>query len=50
MPYTIVNAPIYGGVPWTGVIDMDTMELVYDEPDDRFLDIMSIAIELAGAE
>ncbi len=47
MPYTIVNAPIYGGVPWTGVIDMDTMELAYDEPDDRFLDLMSIAMEMA---
>jgi hypothetical protein len=46
--HMISYSGIYGGVPWTGVIDAETMELVYDEPDTSYLDIVSIAVELAS--
>jgi hypothetical protein len=46
--YSVVGSSLFGGVPWTGVIRTSDMHLVYDEPDDRFLDIVSIATELAG--
>lgn len=42
----IVNSSIYSFVPWTGVIRASDMVLVYDEPDDRYLDIAAIATEL----
>lgn len=48
--FAVANSMIFGGVPWTGVIRTSDMQLVYDEPDDRFLDIMSIAIELSREE
>lgn len=46
-PLTIASSAIFSAVPWTGVIDAGTMELVYDEPDTSYLDIRAIAIELA---
>lgn len=45
--FAVVGSSIFGGVPWTGVIRTSTMELEYDEPDDRFLSIMDIAMEMA---
>jgi hypothetical protein len=47
--YSVVGSDIYEGVPWTAVIRTSDMQLVYDEPEDRFLDIMSIARELANS-
>lgn len=49
-PFAVANSMIFAGVPWTGVIRTSDMQLVYDEPDDRYLDIMSIAMELAREE
>jgi hypothetical protein len=43
----IVNSSLYAAQPWTGVIDAETMVLVYDEPDTSYLDIEAIAVELA---
>ncbi len=48
--YSIVSAPIFGGMPWTGVIRTSDMQLVFDEPDDRYLDLETIAIELASSD
>lgn len=39
---------IYGSTPWVGVIRPSDMVLVYDEPDSEFLDIASIAVEMAS--
>ena len=44
---TIASSTIYEGVPWVGVIRTSDMQLVYDEPDDEFLDVAAIATELA---
>jgi hypothetical protein len=46
--FTVTGSGIYGGVPWTAVIDARDMTLRYDEPDDSYLDIASIASELAA--
>jgi hypothetical protein len=35
-------------VPWTVVISTSDMRIRYEEPDDSYLDIESIAVELAG--
>ena len=49
-PYAIVDSPLFEGIPWTAVIRTSDMQLVYEEPDDRYLDLESIAIELASGE
>lgn len=46
--YTIANSPIFSAQPWTGVIRTSDMELLYDEPDDAYLDIEAIAEALAN--
>ena len=45
---TIASSPAFGAQPWTGVIRASDMVLVYDEPDDAYLDLEAIAEELAG--
>jgi len=45
---TIADSTIYDGVPWIGVIRASDMQLVYDEPDDEYLDLAAIATELAA--
>ena len=47
-PYAISNSGVNAAEPWTGVIRTSDMVLVYDEPDDAYLDIESIARDLAG--
>ena len=44
---TIASSDIYDGVPWIGVIRASDMQLVYDEPDDEYLDVAAIATELS---
>jgi hypothetical protein len=39
---------IYASTPWVGVIRPSDMTLVHDEPDGSFLDIESIAVEMAS--
>ncbi len=43
--YTIAAAPIYSGVPWTGVIRTSDMQIVYEGTSP---DIVNIAQELAS--
>jgi hypothetical protein len=44
----IASSGIYDGTPWIGVIRASDMQLVYDEPDDEYLDVAAIATELAA--
>jgi hypothetical protein len=44
----IAGSTLYRSVPWTGVIRASDMVLVHDEPDDEYLDIVTIAVEMAG--
>jgi hypothetical protein len=44
----VAGSGMYGAVPWTVVISTRDMRLRYEEPDDRYLDIASIAEELAS--
>ena len=45
---TIGDFSAFTAQPWTGVIRTSDMVLVYDEPDDSYLDLQGIAQELAG--
>ena len=44
----IKNSGAFAAQPWTGVIRTSDMVLVYDEPDDAYLDLQAIARELSG--
>lgn len=45
---TIGDFSAFSAQPWTGVIRTSDMVLVYDEPDNSYLDLQGIAQELAG--
>ena len=45
--YAISGSGVNAAEPWTGVIRTSDMVLVYDEPDDAYLDIEAIARDLA---
>jgi hypothetical protein len=47
-PGAVVGSPLSGGVPWTVVIRASDMTMVYEEPEEWYLDIQSIAVELAS--
>lgn len=44
----VATSPNVTGVPWIGVIRTSDMQLVYDESDGTYLDIRTIAEELAS--
>ncbi len=44
--YAIAYSSLYTAYPWTAVIRASDMRLMYEEPDDTYLDIYNIAIEL----
>jgi hypothetical protein len=46
-PGTIVNAPIYSAIPWTAVVRASDMVFLYSESSSGYLDLESIASELA---
>lgn len=43
----ISSTGLFSAVPWTSVIRASDMQLVHEEPDDRYLDIEAIATELS---
>jgi hypothetical protein len=44
----IGQSGLFAAVPWTTVIRTSDMTMAYEEPDDSYLDIQSIAVELAS--